>query len=187
VIRSPFKKNRAKRTVYEGGINVPLIVKGPSISAPDQDRHQLVHVVDLFPTIAELAGVEFSHKIDGVSFMPALREATSKGRSVVYADWFKPNGPPPYNVEERSVRSQHWKLIRRFSIKKDKTDFEAEEFFAMTSGAIDEGFNLLDKPLRPEAKAGYQFLVAEFDRISAELAYEGPRPEPAEPTPPTEQ
>jgi arylsulfatase A-like enzyme len=185
VIQPPFESERSKSTVYEGGIHVPLIVKGPTVVAPEIDRDQLVHVVDLFPTIAELAGVQLEHEIDGVSFAPALREAKAEGRSLVYADRFFPNGPPPYKTDERTVRNRDWKLIRRSWMGERPDDLEEEEFFAMKPGQIDEGPNLLRKPLRPEAKAAYQSLVAALNRISANLTYEGAASGPEEPKPPS--
>ena len=184
-IRLPFNKDRGKSTVYEGGIHVPLIVKGPAVAAPEIERNQLVHVVDLFPTIAELAGVRIGHEIDGVSFAPALRDPKVEGRSVVYSDRFAPNGPPPYAKDVRMIRDRHWKLIRRSPLPDVPDGLEAEEFFAMRPDQIDEGPNLLLGPLTPDAEAGYQSLAAALDRISAGLTYEGPASEPRKSTLPS--
>jgi len=43
-----------KGTIWEGGLRVPLIVRGPAI-APGSDSHVRSIAADLFPTIAELA------------------------------------------------------------------------------------------------------------------------------------
>jgi len=53
----PFQSNHAKFTVYEGGINVPLIVSGPAVASPGREEKALVCTVDLFHTIAELHGL----------------------------------------------------------------------------------------------------------------------------------
>ena len=181
-ILPPFDKQQGKKTVYEGGVHVPLIVKGPVVTAPEIKRDQLVHVVDLFPTIAELAGVHFEHKIDGVSFAPALRNPKTGGRSVVYSDRQK-NGSPPYPRESRMIRNRDWKLIRLDWNRGLPDAREEEEFFAMGPGQLYEGPNLLQGPLAPDAKSAYQFLAGELDRITASLTYEGATPGPGQSTP----
>jgi arylsulfatase A-like enzyme len=60
-----------KGTLYEGGIRVPLIVRGPGIQA-DSFCHENVTGCDLFPTFSEWAGVSVSGKIEGVSLVPLL-------------------------------------------------------------------------------------------------------------------
>ena len=57
-----------KRFTWLGGTRTPLIVRYPrAIKDPGAVRTQLVHVIDLAPTILELAGVELPHEVDGVS------------------------------------------------------------------------------------------------------------------------
>ena len=74
---APRVRGRMKGTVYEGGVNVPLIITGPSIE-PGRVVSPLGHVVDLFATIIELAGgdsrdvVPRDTVIDSVSFAPYL-------------------------------------------------------------------------------------------------------------------
>jgi arylsulfatase A-like enzyme len=179
-IRPPFQMERGKKSLYDGGTHVPLIVKGPTVSTPDIQRDQLVHVVDLFPTIAELAGVRLGHKIDGVSFGPALRDSKVEGQTFVYSERFRPNGPPPYVEDQRMIRSRHWKLIRRSQQLKlpDGPKLKEDEFFAMQPGKIGEGRNLLARPLTREAAAAYHTLAAELERTSANLTYVNPASEP---------
>src|SRR5690606_9976818 len=54
VIESPYTTYKGQ--VYEGGVLVPLIVKGPGVVG-GREVFDLVHGVDLFATIAELGGV----------------------------------------------------------------------------------------------------------------------------------
>lgn len=51
---APRDRDRVKGTVYQGGIEVPLIVTGPGIAAGRVER-PLAHAVDLFATILQLA------------------------------------------------------------------------------------------------------------------------------------
>jgi arylsulfatase A-like enzyme len=50
------RKGRGKGTAYESGALVPMIIRGPKISANTQND-SYAHVVDLFSTILELAGL----------------------------------------------------------------------------------------------------------------------------------
>ncbi|QTN32215.1 sulfatase-like hydrolase/transferase [Akkermansiaceae bacterium] len=62
-----------KGSLWEGGIRVPLIIRGPGV-APDSWCHGRVVGFDLFPTFCGLAGVtELPKDIDGGSILPQLR------------------------------------------------------------------------------------------------------------------
>ena len=69
-----------KRTVREWSARVPLIVAGPGV-ASKQHVPQTVSLVDLFPTVLDVAGLapapEFPHPLDGHSLAPFLRGQTA--------------------------------------------------------------------------------------------------------------
>ncbi|MBT6486601.1 MAG: sulfatase-like hydrolase/transferase [Planctomycetaceae bacterium] len=62
-----------KGGLWEGGIRIPLIIRGPGIAAGICSRVRVTGV-DLFPTIAELAGVSksVSKDVEGGSLVPVL-------------------------------------------------------------------------------------------------------------------
>lgn len=61
-----------KRNLYEGGIRVPLIAWSPQrVPAGTSDRP--TPLIDLLPTLAELAGAPAPSDIDGLSVAPLLR------------------------------------------------------------------------------------------------------------------
>lgn len=66
--------NGGKGTVGDGGLRVPLLVRGPGVP-PGSVARQLVTAVDLFPTVAELAGVACSatNGLEGGSLAEVLR------------------------------------------------------------------------------------------------------------------
>ncbi|HEX4997652.1 MAG TPA: sulfatase-like hydrolase/transferase, partial [Terriglobia bacterium] len=76
------RKGRGKGTAYESGARVALAIRGPRIPAASRNN-DYVHVVDLFPTILNLAGLKSPEKVsnregngmqpvDGVSLGPIL-------------------------------------------------------------------------------------------------------------------
>ncbi|MEX1025651.1 MAG: sulfatase-like hydrolase/transferase [Planctomycetota bacterium] len=93
----PFAASRAKGTTFEGGINVPFIVAGPGVDQPGRESAALVHTVDLFKTIAGIAGVDLAatfpgREFDGDSLLPVLEDSTAVfARDYVYTERFAPN------------------------------------------------------------------------------------------------
>ena len=78
---TPFRLH--KSWVHEGGISTPLIVQWPDgIRAKGELRHAVGHVIDIVPTVLELAGAQSRPGWNGVeppplpgsSLMPALAE-----------------------------------------------------------------------------------------------------------------
>ena len=67
-----------KGTVWEGGLRVPLIVRGPGVK-PGVCSHVMATTVDIFPTIAALARVKepLPKGIEGGSLTPVLGGATN--------------------------------------------------------------------------------------------------------------
>jgi arylsulfatase A-like enzyme len=56
-VKLPFDLNRAKGTVYQTGVWVPLVISGPLVTAPDREVRAMVNVADLFELFGEIAGV----------------------------------------------------------------------------------------------------------------------------------
>ncbi len=120
--RPPFEVGHAKGTLYEGGVRTPLLIAGPAVRTPGARSDALVHVVDVFATIAELAGADLRAlrdatgapvHIDGVSLLPVRREpATAKVRDFVFQGRSNQNGPGPRSREEWMVRDSTHKLTR---------------------------------------------------------------------------
>lgn len=100
----------SKFSLFEPGVRVPLVVRGPSVVDPGRAEAALVHAVDVFATVAEIAGVPTD--VDGVSFGPLLSRQASTVRSFLYAEKFGPAGPGPWHYWDRAVRDDRWKLVR---------------------------------------------------------------------------
>ena len=81
-------RDSAKGTLYNGGIHVPLIMAGPDIPLTGTS-HKLVHCVDLFATILDLAGIDVGtatssvDTIDSQSIVPILNGQDGATRYIV--------------------------------------------------------------------------------------------------------
>lgn len=61
-----------KRSLMEQSTKVPFIVSAPGRKAKNKVSRSLVELVDLYPTIAELAGLKAPSNLEGKSFVPLL-------------------------------------------------------------------------------------------------------------------
>jgi arylsulfatase A-like enzyme len=67
-----------KGTMYEGGIKIPACISWPGHIAPGSHSSERLLHIDIYPTLAEIAGVTIDHKVDGVSFTSILKNNTAK-------------------------------------------------------------------------------------------------------------
>jgi len=71
VAQAPFSFTKAKGSLYQGGINVPMFVAGKDVSRSGEEN-SLLCGTDLFSTIAELAEVDIAEIHDSKSFKSLL-------------------------------------------------------------------------------------------------------------------
>ena len=101
-----------KGVVAEGGIRAPLIVSGPGVKHAGTINNAHLHIMDITPTLLELAGVEHPATekdskvapLQGKSMWPLLANRQQSIRSV--ADW---NGWELFG--NRAIRQDDWKLM----------------------------------------------------------------------------
>ncbi len=105
---TPFRRH--KTWVHEGGIASPLIVHWPQgIAARGELRHNRGHVIDLVPTILEVAGARRLESYQGKpvpippgqSLVPAW---TDDGAVVHESLWWSHEG-------NRAIQMENWKLV----------------------------------------------------------------------------
>ncbi len=100
---------RAKTTLYDSGIHTPLIVRYPPLVAPGSRQRGLVSVIDIAPTILELAGVKQA-TMQGRSMTAMLKDPAAAGRKAVFAEanWHD------FEKFTRAVRTDRFLLIRNY-------------------------------------------------------------------------
>ena len=54
-----------KRTLFEQGARAPLIIRAPSMAGNGQTSRRVVEFVDIYPTLAQLAGIEAPADLPG--------------------------------------------------------------------------------------------------------------------------
>lgn len=100
---------RAKTTLYDSGIRTPLIVRYPPLVRPGTVHRGLASVVDIAPTLLDLAGLQ-QPTMQGRSMIAILKDAKAAGRDVIFAEanWHD------YEKFTRAVRSETFLLVRNY-------------------------------------------------------------------------
>ena len=108
-----------KGDLFEGSVRVPLIVSVPEGSGADYARGastaSLAELVDLYPTLAELAGLDVPAQAAGTSLVPVLEDPAATVRGSAYtvawsrAGWDRPQWhyPPVMGETIRTARYRY--------------------------------------------------------------------------------
>lgn len=147
----PYRDGKAM--MYEGGHRVVALANWPGKIKPGTVVNNPIHIVDMFPTIAALAGASAGDgkALDGLNVWPAIADGQPSPRTEVV-----------YNLEpfRAAVRQGDWKLVWR----------------ALLPASI-ELFNLKDDPSETKNLADqHPEKVAELQKRVQTLAAEGVQP-----------
>ena len=92
-----------KGSVDEGGVRLPLIIRWSGTLTPGLKINEIAGVIDLLPTLADMAGIEYSTQkpLDGLSLKPLLLEDKKVWDDrLIFSEWNR----------RVSVRSQKYRL-----------------------------------------------------------------------------
>ncbi len=102
----------AKATLFEAGINPPLLVRWPEVVPAGSETDALLSFVDLLPTGLEAAGLAAPEGLDGRSFLPLLDGRRTTHREVVFGEHDEHRGET--SAPSRSVVEARYKYVRHF-------------------------------------------------------------------------
>lgn len=131
VIQTPYRLRRAKGSIHQGGINVPMVIAGAGVNRKGVRETALIQSTDLFTTIAQMAGAGITEKNNSKSFYSLLNNANAPTREYAYAEKSL-NGAVSY-----AVRNNEYKLI----VEDDGTEL----LYNLSNDAY-ENTNLLNNP-----------------------------------------
>ncbi len=162
-----------KRFMYEPGLSIPLLARGPGIKAGSVPL-QFVSNLDLAPTFLDLAGLPIPESMQGRSLVPLLRgETPANWRTSLYYRYY--HDPGHHNTAAHlGVRTATHKLI--YYWKKN-----VYELFDLTKDPTEQ-HNLLfsaGEAARPEVAAKFAELKAEIVRLQKEYQDDGQYADPA--------
>lgn len=122
---TPFRLH--KQWVHEGGISTPFIVRYPEMIKKGTMTNQVGHVIDIMPTLIEIAKADYPSKFNGNNIMPL------EGKSLIPI--LKGNTRQPHeklcweHLKNKAIRKGDWKLVsvsdgewELYNMKNDRTE-----------------------------------------------------------------
>lgn len=89
-----------KHTLFEESLRSPLVISYPGLPRPGEPTEAIVETLDLFPTLADLAGLPSPDFVHGVSLRPLLGDPNSIGHSAI-----------AYHREAKTIRTDTHRLV----------------------------------------------------------------------------
>lgn len=147
----PYRDGKA--SVYEGGTRVAALANWPGQVAAGAVVDQMIHAVDLYPTLAGLAGAGLGRckPLDGIDVWPTISRGAPSARTEIV-----------YNVEpfRAAIRQGDWKLVWRTPLP------AAIELYCIREDPSEEN----------DLAAGHPELVATLQARANELAAQMVKP-----------
>ena len=128
------KEHWRKFALWENVVRTVLMIRAPGY-ASGVATERVTSLVDLFPTLVELAGLPPKPGLDGRSLVPLLRDPQCPWPYAVITT---------YDVEEFSVRTEDWRYIRYIDGSEELYDHRADP---------EEWRNLASDPAHAAVKA----------------------------------
>ncbi|NLF93165.1 MAG: sulfatase-like hydrolase/transferase [Oligosphaeraceae bacterium] len=93
-----------KGCFYRGSVNVPLLISAPGITANGTVLDDLAGTHDLFPTLAALAGLPLSHKVDGSDLSARLNGSCRKQIRPYAISYYNSSPQQGYMVANQDIK-----------------------------------------------------------------------------------
>jgi arylsulfatase A-like enzyme len=90
-----------KFMLWEESTRVPLLMAGPGI--PQGQTDAPVGLIDLYPTFADLCGLDAPDHLEGASLRPLLRNPQARWDHMAITSW---------SDKTHSARSERWRYTR---------------------------------------------------------------------------
>jgi arylsulfatase A-like enzyme len=106
-----------KSTLWEESTHVPLIIVVPGVTTPDSRTAHAVSLMDIYPTLAELAGLETPSHVEGRSLVPLLEDPSREWDFPVLTT---------YGFDNHAVRTDRYRYIRYADGSEELYDHESD-------------------------------------------------------------
>lgn len=142
-----YGRRKAKGSIYQGGINVPLVISGANVNRINQVEDALINSTDLFATIAEIAGTGINEIYDSKSIVPIFSQKNKTHKGFLYSEVSKKR------KTGFTIRNKQYKYI--------KYENGQEELFDLIEDPY-ESNNLIDNTSLKKVK---QELTTEVNKL----------------------
>jgi len=152
--------SRAKGTIYQYGVHVPMIISGPSVVNPNRVSDALINTTDIFATVLDLFGnnnwqaqIPVNKPVDSKSIMPIINNNSSIIRPWSFCENFK---LIPDSSDGKAMRNVDYKLLR--------FDYGKDEFYNISIDTLELN-NLLTTTLTSTELTNYNYLCNEMTTL----------------------
>ena len=97
------KRHFRKQALWEEATRVPLYFNVPNNKNNGQKSSQVVSLLDVYPTLAELCKLPVLPKLEGKSLVPFINDPSKKEDRSILTTWYYKN---------HAVRSNDWRYIQ---------------------------------------------------------------------------
>jgi arylsulfatase A-like enzyme len=149
-----YASQRAKGSIYQGGVNVPMIVSGKGVTRINAIEDALINTTDLFATISELAGNSMPEINDSKSFKDLLASSNAETRDYTYTEIGNNAGGSDYTIRNTT---------HKYMLFEDGT----ERFYNLSNNPLENPnlLNINQLPLSAVNSAIKDELIAELNSI----------------------
>ena len=144
---------RGKRTSYEGGIRIPLIVSWPGRLQNGVVKEELVSTLDLMPTILAAAEAKPVSELAGKSLLPLLDGQELEWRKYLFTEYHTHSAHNYF--PQRTIRDYRFKLIQNLMPKTVNPGYaftngrffdDLESTIAAAPEPIRSAYQLMERP-----------------------------------------
>ena len=180
IITDNYPLDKGKINAKEGGVRVPLIITGPTIS-PNRETNVMVNGVDLYPTILSWTGAEKQKDqiLDGADLSILLDKDPTDSKLIIdpwtgavrnTMMWHFPN-----SRMQSTLRIGDYKLVRQYVANEEKASLELYQLYQDGTQRVDieEAKNLAIK-MPEKAKEMNRLLDQRLEKLNARFPFLNP-------------
>ncbi len=129
----------AKHTNLEMDARVPLIIRTPGHFRKGSKTDALVELVDIFPSLCDLAGLPVPGNAEGISMRPMLENPSARIRDCALTQYPRQNATMAY-----SIRTSNWRYME--TRKKQTGEQVAAELYNLQGSLLEKRNVLHENP-----------------------------------------
>jgi uncharacterized sulfatase len=126
----------SKYTLFEQTTRIPLLIRVPGLTSKRTICDEIVELVDLLPTLCELLKMPQPSNLEGMSFVPLLRQPRQHWKRAAFTIC------PISGYVGRSVRTKRWRYSQWQS---EKTNSKQAELYDLEADPSEQN-NLANDP-----------------------------------------
>lgn len=160
-----------KQTNYNIDIQVPMIICSPNQANPGMQTFGITELIDMYPSLCELAGIPAPEYLHGTSFVPLIEAPKREWKEAAFSQFHRRPKVTPDGGRYMgySVRTVEYHYVEWFYWDNDNErlgDYVTNELYDLAKDpdenqnvASDESYGLAVQNLRKQLKSGWRAAV----------------------------